>query len=75
MLTHVSTDAGSEDGCDTIKQTSMTDDRPNVNDTGVSARDADGNPIQVRLDYLDDLPDVNSAEAAHTSSVRWLMSL
>jgi len=47
-----------------------TDDEPQVGrDTCVPATN-DGSPIQVQLDDVDDLPDVNSAEAANISSIR-----
>jgi len=47
-----------------------TADEPRVSsDAGVPAAN-DGSPIQVHLDDVDDLPDVNSAEAANISSIR-----
>ena len=42
---------------------------PSTPITGIPAQD-DGQPTQVRLDDVSDLPDVHSAEAANVSSLR-----
>jgi len=67
------TDAGSDDDhemIETNRQSHTAEEQSrDDNGTGVPAT-SDDNPIQVQLDDVDDLPDVNSAEAAHISGVR-----
>jgi len=53
----------------TNKEKNTADEPRDSNDAGAPAAN-DGSSIQVHLDDVDDLPDVNSAEAANISSIR-----